>query len=74
MKEEKPSHILNVKNEMKNFYFPEKYRFNIRGKNDLFEKKVFFTTVLTTEYKTFSFTYCGNTRYNLKYLFSIRLH
>ena len=29
---------------MKDFYFPEKYRFNIRGKNDLFEKKVFFTT------------------------------
>ena len=32
MKNEKSPHILNVKHEIKNFYFQEKYRYYVKGK------------------------------------------
>ena len=37
-KEQKPS-IFNVKNDVKNFFFLEKYRHYIKGKGRLFDKQ-----------------------------------
>ena len=39
MKKEQIPHIANVKNEIKKFYFEEKYRCYIKGKGTLFEKQ-----------------------------------
>ena len=39
MKKEQKPHLLNVKNEVKKFYFEEKYRFYLKGKGNLFEKQ-----------------------------------
>ena len=39
MKKEQNPHLLNVKNEVKKFYFEEKYRCYLRGKGTLFEKQ-----------------------------------
>ena len=38
MKEAKRPHILSVKNETKNVYYQEKYRFCMKGKKYMFEK------------------------------------
>ena len=39
MKKEQIPHLANVKNEIKKFYFEEKYRCYIKGKGTLFEKQ-----------------------------------
>ena len=39
MKKKQKTHILNVKNEMKKFYYKEKYRCYMKGKGTLFEKQ-----------------------------------
>ena len=39
MKKEQRPHMLNVKNEVKKFYFEEKYRCYLKGKGNLFEKQ-----------------------------------
>ena len=39
MKKEQRPHILNIKNEVKKFYYEEKYRCLLRGKGTLFEKQ-----------------------------------
>ena len=38
-KKEQKTNILNVKNEVKNFYYQEKYRHYIKGKKIQFEKQ-----------------------------------
>ena len=39
MKKEQEPNIINVKIDVKNFYFQEKYRHYIKGKGRLFDKK-----------------------------------
>ena len=39
MKKEQKPHLLNVKNEVKNFYFEEKYCCYLKGKGTFFEKQ-----------------------------------
>ena len=39
MKKEQKPHLLNVKNEVKKFYFEEKYRCYLKGKGNFFEKQ-----------------------------------
>ena len=39
MKTEEKPNIINVKNDVKNFYFQEKYTHYIRGKGKLFDKQ-----------------------------------
>ena len=39
MKKEQSPHLLNVKNEVKKFYYDEKYRCRLIGKDQLFEKQ-----------------------------------
>ena len=39
MKKEQKPHFLNVKNEVKKFYYEEKYRCYLKGKGTLFEKQ-----------------------------------
>ena len=39
MKKEQTPHIINVKYEVKNFYYQEKYRYYIKGKMFKFEKQ-----------------------------------
>ena len=41
MKKEQRPHILNIKNEVKKFYYEEKYRCLLRGKGQLFEKQYY---------------------------------
>ena len=44
-KKEQIPHIVNVKHEVKNFYYQEKYRQYINGKNKLFDKQYNLLTV-----------------------------
>ena len=39
MKKEQKPHLLTVKNEVKKFYFEEKYPCYLKGKGNLFEKQ-----------------------------------
>ena len=41
MKKEQRPHILNIKIEVKKFYYEEKYRCLLRGKGPLFEKQYY---------------------------------
>ena len=43
MKKEQQPHILDVKNEVKKFYYEKKYRCYLKGKGTLFEKQYIFT-------------------------------
>ena len=36
---EQKTHFINVKNDIKNYYFQEKYRYYIRGKGQIFDKQ-----------------------------------
>ena len=38
MKKERRPHFINVKLEVKNFFYQEKYRYYIKGKNNYFDK------------------------------------
>ena len=44
-KKEQIPHIVNVKHEVKNFYYQEKYRQYIKGRNKLFDKQYNLLTV-----------------------------
>ena len=44
-KKEQIPHILNVKHEVKNFYYQENYRQYIKGRNKLFDKQYNLLTV-----------------------------
>ena len=39
MKKEQIPNIFSIKNDVKNFYFLEKYRYYVKGKGTLFEKQ-----------------------------------
>ena len=39
MKKEQKTHFLNVKNEVRKFYYVEKYRSYLKGKGTLLEKQ-----------------------------------
>ena len=44
-KKEQIPHILNVKHEVKNFYYQEKYRQYIKGRNRIFDKQYNLLTI-----------------------------
>ena len=48
MKKEKSPHFLNVKYEVKNFFYQEKYRQYIKGRKHQFDKQTIYYVIITT--------------------------
>ena len=59
MNKEQIPNILNVKNEMKNFYFQEKYRHYIRGKGYIFHKQyILLSNIYVKKMNVLCHIYC----------------